>query len=169
MRVRRPILVFTASLAYALWRKGRGRHLVGYSRTLAVAVAIPYICAGLFAVHPSSFSELKLWLLGSAALGTDRAFSWHSVPFSQAVPSWLKMSLRIFTEFVGQRGFAWSAGVILAVLPVLAAARGALGKSREAIFWLLWLVGYALLFVSWEPSTIVYLVTDLLAATISTS
>lgn len=143
-------------------RKGR-REAFPYLRTLFVAVAVPYICAGLFAVRPSSFAALKLWLLGSAALGNDRVFSWHSTAFSLAVPYWLMMSFRIFTEFTGRHGFAWSAGVILAVLPVVAAARGAAEKSREAVFWLLWLAGYALLFISWEPQTIVYRVSDLLA------
>jgi len=48
-------------------------------------------------------------------------------------------------------------------LPLLAAARAAVDRTREAIFWLLWLAGYALLFILWEPYTIVYRVTDLLA------
>lgn len=156
------LMAFPA-LAYVLARKRGRRELRPYSASLIIAVAIPYICAGLFAVRPASLTELKLWLLGSAALGTDRAFSWHSIPFSLAVPAWLKMSLRVFTEFVGRRGFAWSAGVILAILPVIAAARGAAEKSRESIFWLLWLAGYALLFIAWEPYTIVYRVSDLLA------
>lgn len=156
-------LMALPALIYALTRrKGRGEAFP-YLRTLFVAVAVPYICAGLFAVRPSSFVELKLWLLGSAALGNDRAFSWHSIPISLAVPYWLKMSLLIFAEFAGRRGLAWSAGVILAVLPVVAAARGAAEKTREAIFWLLWLAGYALLFIAWEPQTIVYRVSDLLA------
>lgn len=156
-------LMALPALVYALTRKkGRGEALP-YARSLFVALAVPYICAGLFAVRPSSFVEFKLWLLGSAALGNDRAFSWHSIPFSSAVPAWLGMSLRIFTESAGRRGLAWSAGVILAVLPLLAAARGAADKSRESRFWLLWLACYAVLFLTWEPFTIVYRVTDLIA------
>lgn len=151
------------ALAYVLWKKGRGRHVVRYSSTLVVAVAIPYLLAAVFAIRPSSFHDLQVWLLGSAALNPDRSFAWHAIPFSSAFPAWLRMSLRIFTEFTGRQGFAWTAGVILAVLPVVAAARGAAEKSREAFFWLLWLAGYALLFTSWEPFTIVYRVTDLLA------
>ncbi len=156
-------LMALPAVLYVLARKkGRGE-LLPYFSSLIAAVAAAYIAAGVFAVRPSSFAELKLWLLGSAALGNDRAFSWHSSPFSHALPSWLKMSLRIFTEFVGRRGFAWSAGVLLALLPIAAAARAAAERSREAVFWLLWLAGYALLFVAWEPDTIVYRVSDLLA------
>lgn len=156
-------LMALPALIYILTRKKARREAFLYLGSLCAAVAVPYICAGLFAVKPSSYVELKLWLLGSAALGTDRAFSWHSIPLSAAVPAWLKMSLRVFTEFVGRSGFAWSAGVVLAALPVVAAARGAADRSREAVFWLLWLAGYALLFISWEPFTIVYRVSDLLA------
>jgi hypothetical protein len=151
------------AIAYILIRKKGRRELLPYAKTLIIAVALPYLCAGLLAVHPASFAELKLWLLGSAALGNDRAFSWHAAPLLHVVPSWLGMSLRIFTEFAGRRGFAWSAGLILALLPLVAAARGAVEKTREAIFWLIWLAGYALLFLSWEPGTVVYRITDLLA------
>lgn len=156
------LMAFPA-LSFLLWKKGRARPVVRYSSTLAVAVLIPYILAGAFAMRPSSFHDVKVWLLGSAALNTSRTFLWHSIPMSQAVPAWLLMSLRVFTEFVGRRGVAWSVGLILAVLPVLAAVRGAVDKTRESTFWLLWLAGYAVLFVSWEPFTIVYRVTDLLA------
>lgn len=156
-------LMALPAFAYILTRrKGRGE-LRPYAFSLVLAVAAAYLCAGVFAVRPSSFNEFRLWLLGSAALTTDRSFLWHSLPLSEAVPAWLGMSLRIFTEFTGRRGFAWSAGIILAVLPLLAAARAVAGKSREAVFWLLWLAGYALLFIAWEPSTIVYRVSDLLA------
>lgn len=155
-------LMALPALVYLLTRKDRrvpGRYLF----SLSAAVAIPYICAGLFAVKPSNMDELRLWLLGSAALTTDRSFLWHSVPLGHALSSWLGMSLRVFTEFVGRQGAWWSFGVILAALPVLAAARAAVDKSREAVFWLLWLAGYAALFLAWEPYTIVYRVSDLLA------
>lgn len=156
------LMAFPA-LAYVLWKKGRARSVVRYTGTLAVAVAIPYLLAGLFAMKPSSVNDVKVWLLGSAALNTSRTFLWHSIPLSQAVPAWLTMTLRVFTEFVGRHGLAWSAGFVLAALPVVAAARGAAEKTRESVFWLLWLAGYAVLFISWEPFTIVYRVTDLLA------
>jgi len=156
-------LMALPAMVYVLTRKKGYREALPYLSSLFVAVAVPYVCAGLFAVRPQNIDELRLWLLGSAALTTDRSFLWHSVPLSAAIPAWLGMSLRIFTEFVGRSGFAWSAGVILAVLPLLAAARGAAEKSREAFFWLLWLAGYALLFIAWEPYTIVYRVSDLLA------
>ena len=156
-------LMALPALIFVLTRKKGRRELPAYLSWLVIAVAVPYICAGLFAVKPSSFVEFKLWLLGSAALGTDRAFSWHSVPLLPALHHWSRMSLRIFTEFLGLHGLAWSAGVILAVLPLLAAGRAALEKSREAFFWLLWLAGYAVLFIAWEPQTIVYRVTDLMA------
>jgi hypothetical protein len=156
-------LMALPALVYVLTRKKGPREAFPYLSSLFVAVAIPYLCAGLFAVKPSTFAELRLWLLGSAALTTDRSFLWHSIPLAQALPAWAGMTLRVFTGFVGRQGFAWSAGVILAVLPLLAAARGAADRTRESAFWLLWLAGYAVLFIAWEPYTIVYRVSDLIA------
>lgn len=155
-------LMALPALVYALTHKKGRREAAPYLSVLAAWVGFAYLCAGFLAVKPASFAELKLWLLGSAALGVDRGFSWHSVPLAHAIPSWLGMSLRVFTEFVGRTGWAWTLGLILAALPVIAAARGALEPGKEARFWLLWLLGYAVLFVAWEPYTIVYRVTDLL-------
>lgn len=156
-------LMALPALVYALRSKKKKSELFPYMKSLALTVGLAYACAGLFAVRPGSLAELKLWLLGSAALGTDRAFSWHGVPWSQAVPAWLGMTLRVFAEFVGHRGAAFTAGLLLGALPLLAAARAAADRSREARFWLLWLAGYAALFLTWEPYTIVYRVSDLLA------
>ncbi len=156
-------LMALPALIYALTSKKNRGEAAPYLKSVVVCVLLAYICAGLFAVKPSSLTEVKLWLLGSAALGVNRGFAWHSVPVFQAIPSWLGMSLRIFTEFVGRTGWAWSLGLILAALPVIAAVRGALEPGKESRFWLLWLAGYALLFIAWEPYTIVYRVTDLLA------
>ncbi len=155
------VMAFPA-YAYALTRK-KGRGAVGpYMLFSFVAVTIPYLLAGYFAMQPSSFNDVKLWLLGSAALTDDRSFLWHSVPVGQALHAWSRMSFRVFTEFVGLKGLAWICGVVLAVLPIVAVARAVADRSREAKFWLLWLAGYALLFLAWEPFTIVYRVSDLI-------
>lgn len=155
------VMAFPAYV-YALTRK-KGRGAVGsYMLSSFVAVTIPYLLAGYFAMQPSSFNDVKVWLLGSAALTDDRSFLWHSVPIGQALHAWSRMTFRIFTEFVGRSGFAWTYGVVLAVLPILAAGRAVANRSREAKFWLLWLAGYAVLFLAWEPFTIVYRVSDLI-------
>ena len=79
------------------------------------------------------------------------------------VPEWTATTLRIFIEFVDRKGLFLSVGVILALLPLVAAARAAVDRTRESTFWILWLAGYALLFLSWEPGTIVYRIPDLIA------
>lgn len=155
------VMAFPA-LAYALTRRKNRSDAAAYLGVAAFVLAFSYISACNLAVKPSTGEELRLWLLGSAALGVDRGFSWHSTPLLYSIFSWSRMSLRIFAEFVGRAGIAWSLGVIIAVLPVLAAARGAAEKTKEGSFWLIWLAGYALLFIAWEPYTIVYRVTDLM-------
>lgn len=152
-------LMALPALVYAFRRR---RPFKDYGVALVSTVALAYLLAGFLAVKPASLEELRLWLLGSAALGVDRGFSWHSTPLLYSIFSWSRMSFRVFTEFVGRTGISWTLGVVLAVLPVLAAVRGSLEKTREGNFWLIWLGGYALLFIAWEPYTIVYRVTDLL-------
>jgi len=155
-------LMALPAYVYAIARRKNRLSIRPYLVSLGVAVLVPYVLAGVFAMKPASFHDLRLWLLGSAALTDDRSFLWHSIPLMQAIPAWLRMSFRVYTEFVGLKGFAWIAGIILAVLPMVAAGRAIIDKSREAIFWLLWLGGYAVLFLAWEPFTIVYRVSDLL-------
>ncbi len=155
-------LMALPALAWLLTRKkGRGAltPLLGWSAAVVIAA---YAAAGLLAVRPHSLDDLRLWLLGSAALGVDRAFAWHWPSPGEALPAWSLMTLRIFAEFTGRAGAVRAAGVVLAILPLAAAARGAARGGREARFWLLWLAGYAALYLLWEPSTIVYRVSDLL-------
>jgi len=151
------------ALAWALSRKEGRRRLPTYLSALGASVLLAYAVAGVFAVRPASAEELRLWLLGSAALGVDRAFSWHAAPAAQAFPAWAQMTLRIFCDFLG-RPAGWRAvGLLLGALPLAAAVAGAVRGDRRARFWLIWLAGYAALFLNWEPYTPVYRVGDLLA------
>jgi hypothetical protein len=155
-------LMALPALAWLLFfKRGRGS-VFPLAATLAAVLLAAYAAAGLFAVRPHSLEDLRLWLLGSAALGVDRAFSWHSTSWAVAVPAWTRMTLRIFCEFTGRSGIVWAAGAALALLPLAAAARGAARGGREARFWVFWLAGYAVLFLNWEPGTVVYRVSDLL-------
>jgi hypothetical protein len=104
-----------------------------------------------------------LWLLGSAALGVDRSFSWHAAPMIQAVPTWTAMTFRVFTDFSTRPPLPRFIGLFLGFLPLAAAARGAFRGGLRARFWLIWLAGYAALFLNWEPFTMVYRISDLLA------
>lgn len=150
------------ALAFVLASRRGRREIAPYIAVLVATGLAAYAAAGFWAVAPHTLRELKLWLLGSAALSPNRAFAWHGAPAAIALPSWAEMTLRIFCEFVGRSGAAWAAGVALAVLPAAAAVWGAVLGGWRAQFWSLWLAGYALLFMSWEPATIVYRVSDLL-------
>lgn len=155
-------LMALPAVAWALTRKGGRKSLVPYLAVLAGTVLAAYLAAGAAAVRPASFEELRLWLLGSAALGVDRAFAWHFAR-DGALPAWAAMTLRIFCDFTGRAPLTRAAGLVLAALPLAAAVRGAARGGRAAWFWQLWLAGYAALYLNWEPFTVVYRVSDLLA------
>jgi hypothetical protein len=73
------------------------------------------------------------------------------------------MTLRIFADPVGLPQ-PWSVlGWLLSGLTVAAAVAGLGRWTRDAKAALLWLAGYALLFRSWQPFTMVYRITDLAA------
>jgi hypothetical protein len=155
-------LMALPALVWLLTRKKGTRSLTPFFAALAGATVTAYAAAGLLAVRPHSYEDLRLWLLGSAALGVDRAFSWHWASAGTALPAWASMTLQIFVDYSGRSGAVRAAGAALAVLPLAAAAWGAARGGREARFWFFWLAGYALLFLNWEPGTIVYRVSDLL-------
>jgi hypothetical protein len=151
------------ALPALLWILPRRRGaLRPFLATVSATVAASYLAAGILAVRPTDLHDLSLWLLGSAALKPDRTFSWHSAAPLDAVWAWSRMTLRVFDEFVGLPGEIGAAGVLLAALPLACAARGAARGGRAARFWLFWLAGYAALYLTWEPFTVVYRVSDLI-------
>ncbi len=140
-------------------RRGAAKaFLTTYSGVLIAA----YLAAGVCAVRPQNFNDVRLWLLGSAALNVARSFSWHAAAPLDALAAWSRMTLRVFCDFDAASGALKAAGVLLALLPLVAAARAARRGDRAARFWLIWLAGYAALYLTWEPFTVVYRVSDLL-------
>lgn len=153
-------LMAAPALAWLLVKKrGRGPAARALA-ALAAALLACYAAAGLLAVRPASWDELRLWLLGSAALTPDRSFAWHFV--SGGLSDWALMTFRIFCDHAAAAGLWRPVGFLLAALPLAAAVRGARRGGERARFWLAWLAGYAVLYLSWEPSTVVYRVSDLL-------
>jgi hypothetical protein len=133
-----------------------------YGAVLAGTVALAYVLAGLFCVRPQDFSGLRLWLLGSAALKLGGEFDWQTGS-SAAVNlwDWTFMTLRVFSDAMALSGWPQVLAWILSAAGIATAAAGAWDLSRPARAALLWLGGYALLFTSWQPHTIVYRVSDL--------
>lgn len=151
-------------LPAALWlfRGKPRRDLARYALVLGATVAAAYLAAGLFCVRPTSWTQLKLWLLGSAALSADRSFYWHGGGWTPAsLLEWIKMSLRVFAGADHWIQTAVSAAGLGACVYALASEWNSIHR-RIAIFCSLWLGGYALLFIAWQPSTIVYRITDLI-------
>ena len=157
-------VMFVFCAAYLLYRPGRARCLwLRYGAALALTLLAAYAAAALWCVQPRNLEDMRVWLLGSAALPVDRSFTWYTGPtFWRNVVSWLLMTPRVFAD---PSGLAWpwaAPGWLLCALPLAAAAAGLAGWTREAKACLLWLAGYALLFHSWQPFTMVYRITDLL-------
>lgn len=152
--------------ALFLLREPAGRTTAGrwlrYLGALAAAVLSAYAAAALCCVQPRDGNDLRLWLLGSAALGVDRSFQWHGGPPLANLVSWLGMTLRIFADPVSLAPPWTYAGWTLAALGLAAAGAGWQAGARIGRACLLWLGSYALLFYSWEPCTMVYRVTDLI-------
>ncbi|MBI5882032.1 MAG: hypothetical protein HZB91_02885 [Elusimicrobia bacterium] len=161
-------LMFAPAALYLLQGahgSNRRRAWTAYGWALTLPVLAAYALAGLFAVRPASLEEARVWLLGSAALTMDKSFVWFGGWTWVNLVAWLKMSLRVFSDFVETPAAYQAAGLLLASAPVAAAAVGAWQRrDRLTRGALLWLAGYAVLYTSWQPATIVYRVSDLLAA-----
>lgn len=146
----------------------RLRHRTRYALTLGIILAAAYGAAALFFVRPHSYEDWRIWLLGSAALTTDRSFRWHGGALGESLTSWAFMTLRIFSDQTLVRGPARLFAYALSAAALIAAAYAALtlrrgGRRTVVLTALIWLASYALLFSSWEPYTIVYRISDLIA------
>lgn len=119
-----------------------------YLLRLAAVVAAGYV-VGALCVRPASAAQWRAWLLGSAALAVDRSFTWYTGSLMTNLRDWALMTLRIFSD----SPLSWLFGGT-----AVAAALWALRRHRS---WGLWLGGYALLFMSWQPYTLVYRISDL--------
>jgi len=155
--------MFLFCAAFLLRRPGRTTSLwLRYAAALAVTVLAAYAAAALWCVQPRTAKDWRLWLLGSAALTVQRDFSWHGGYSWVNLRDWAVMTLRIFCDPAGLpqpwRALGWA----LSGAGLGAAVAGAARAPRAGGACLLWLAGYCLLFVSWEPTTIVYRITDLL-------
>lgn len=153
-------LMFFPAAVYLLWShappsasRNKKKVVALYAAALSLAVVVAYALAALW-VRPKSLEDMRVWLLGSAALAVDRSFGWHGGYSWQGLLSWLRISF----EMAGI-GF-WGGAALIA-----AAGWGGWKRwkkdRRIVLAALLWLAGYAALFLSWEPYTPDYRITDL--------
>lgn len=149
---------------YWLWTsQGAKRRsaIIRYGAAMAAALFAVYALTAYYVIEPSG-QTWRLWLLGSAALTADRSFAWHGNYSLINLKSWALMTLRIFTNPYELAGAARWFGWLLAAAALAAAGLGARTNRRLAIACLIWIAGYAVLFISWEPYTVVYRITDLM-------
>jgi len=131
------------------------RRCLRYVAVLGATTAAAYAFCGIVWMRPRSFEELRVWLLGSSVLTLDRSFSWHGGYSLPGLKLWLNLSRTIL-------GGGPIAGTLLAALAAAGAAASWRSRPRPTRACLLWLAGYAVLYLSWEPGTFVYRITDLL-------
>lgn len=145
-------LMFAPAALYLLGRDARARRR--YALCAAAVLATAYLAAAALCARPRSWDEARVWLLGSAALSRDRSFLWHGGYSAAALRSWLRTSARL-----------WGGSAVGSVAALSLSAAGAAAawrrERRVAVACLLWLAGYAALFLAWEPTTAVYRITDL--------
>ena len=135
--------------------------IIQYGAVLAAALLASYAAVAIFIIRPSG-QTWRLWLLGSAALSMDKSFSWHGTYSLNNLASWALMTLRVFVNPYDLSGTARMLGWALAALPLAAAGLGLGASRRLAAACLLWIAGYAMLYISWEPFTVVYRISDLI-------
>lgn len=154
--------VAAPALAYLLRDEERPM-LKAYLLSAAAAVVASYAACLAAFVRPANGAELKLYLLGSAAIGESRSFEWHKgTTFLGGLKGWGLTTLRVFADFTKAKGALKALGLLLAALPLGLAACGLLKRpGREDKALALCLAGHALIYMTWEPFTIVYRVVDL--------
>ncbi len=145
-------VMFAPAVAWLLWK--RPKDVLAWAASAAAALLAAYAAAALFCVKPASYEDARVWLLGSAALTLDKHFLWHGGWTWANLAGWLFTSTRMW----GAGTLGAAAGWGLAALGARTAAPGP--RRRAALACVIGLFGYALLFMSWEPRTPVYRVSD---------
>ena len=164
-------VLLAPAIVYSLWVE-RGpelrRRLLAWAGCAAAVVLPVYAWAGVFCVRPRSFADVRVWLLGSAALTPDKRFAWHGGYSAEQLRRWLMTCARIFSDYVslsgGARAVSLALGLAALALAAWGLARALRGHEprRPAVAAALWLLPYACLFLSWEAITVVYRISDLL-------
>jgi hypothetical protein len=147
-------IMFAPAVLWLLWK--RPKDIVLYVCSAAGVLFASYGLAAIFCVKPSTYEDVRVWLLGSAALTLDKHFFWHGGWSLSNIAGWLSTSTKI-----------WGGGTLAAAGCWALVAQGAVSapsgpRRRAAHACVIGLIGYAVLFISWEPRTPVYRVSDLI-------
>lgn len=148
-----------AALFLLVSRRGR-RAAFSYAAGGTAVVVLAYAAAAFWCVQPRDLAELRSWLLGSAALSVDRSVTWYTRDTLSNLKDWSAMTLRVFSDWTMAEPWGRLPCMALGAAGVGAALSGLVSGSRTSRALGLWVFGYALLFASWQPYTIVYRVSD---------
>ncbi|MCX5788987.1 MAG: hypothetical protein NTX64_10850, partial [Elusimicrobia bacterium] len=130
-------------------RRSRRRYLWA----LCAATGAAYLVAIVFFVHPRTLDELRIWLLGSAALPVDRSFEWHGGYSLGALVDWVRVKLEFMSGGAAAGAAAWG-------LALWGAALAWSRRPRAAKLAVFWICSYAILYLRWQPYIVVYHYSD---------
>lgn len=160
----------------ALWvgpPSSRLKRVASYLITVALFFAFAYGLTLYLVKKPASLADAWAWFLGSAG-GKEGAVAWHGQLSLTGLWLYMKMTVQIFIGptpaytspsalwicaaalFVGKIWLLYSIGTVLWHWKTLWLKERALVTVCLA-----WFFGYALVFTSWEPGTMVYRLSDL--------
>ena len=152
--------LFVPVALLALWRRrdsgGDPRSdTAKYLLTAAAWVCAVYVAAAVMWVQPETASDVKLWLMGSGALGPGRTWRWQgSETFLERVYHWVLSSGKAVSVLPWLGAPLWAAAYIAFFV-----SRGK-GWLFTLAGWV-WLYAYSALFMNWQPYNIIYRITDL--------
>ena len=125
-----------------------------YLTTAAAFVLAAYTLSAMLWIRPDSSEGLKLWLLGSAALGEGRSLRWQGgFEGWNNLLDWIRTSGRVVSTMGALGAPVWLAAL---ASPFLAGRE----QARATLSGWLWLPAYLALFLFWQPYNLIYRVTD---------
>lgn len=125
----------------------------GYLAALAGTVGAGYLAAIAGFYRPSGLSDLRTWLLGSAALTPEKSFYWQGGYSLRFLREWTLSKLELASGDALVGAVLWG----VAAWGAFAAWKA---RPRLARLVVLWLAAYGVLYTNWQPYIVQYHYSD---------
>ncbi|MFH1282114.1 MAG: hypothetical protein ABII27_00435 [bacterium] len=171
-----PVLFFFILEESAYNKKTAVLKMINFGKYVFAGLFISYLIVIVTVIKPQSFNDFRIWLLGSAVLTPDKHFAWHGGFSASNILTLIKTNCTLFLPVFYEKinilpklrsGFSfliYASGFIFLVL-ILNFFYGIKRIWKEyrsiVLLCLVWLMPYLVLFVTWEPGTLVYSLTNI--------